>query len=38
MKDFETLNRESNISTDFLVTLLQDLNSNKKYTKGLFDS
>ena len=29
MKDFETLNRESNISTDFLVTLLQDLHSNK---------
>ena len=38
MKDFETLNRESNISTDFLVTLLQDLHSNKKYTKGQFDS
>ena len=38
MKDFDTLNRESNIGTDFWVTILQDLHSKEKYNKGLFDS
>lgn len=38
IKDFDTLNKESNIGTEFLVTVLQELHIKEDYKKELFDT